>query len=119
MTKAEFIEAIAQAALKYCTKYGICVVSPVIAQACLESGYGTSEKAKHHNYFGLKYRKNRVTCNSGYFSDGSQEQNKDGSYTPITTDWYAFPSLEAGVEGYFQFINTANYANLKGVTDPY
>ena len=119
MTKSEFIEAIAQAALKYCGKYGICVVSPVIAQACLESGYGTSEKAKHHNYFGLKYHKNRVTCNSGYFSDGSQEQNKDGSYTPITTDWYAFPSLEAGVEGYFQFINTANYANLKGVTDPY
>lgn len=119
MTKNEFIEAIAQAALKYCTKYGICVVSPVIAQACLESGYGTSEKAKHHNYFWLKYRKNRVTCHSGYFSDGSQEQKADGTYIPITDDWYAFDNLETGVEGYFQFINTSNYANLKGVTDPY
>lgn len=119
MTKNEFIESIAQAALKYCTKYGICVVSPVIAQACLESGYGTSDKAKHHNYFGLKYRKNRVTCHSGYFSDDSQEQKADGTYIPITTDWYAFDSLDAGVEGYFQFINTSNYANLKGVTDPH
>lgn len=123
MTKAEFIEAIAQAALKYCTKYGICVVSPVIAQACLETGYGVGKgaevKVAHHNYFGLKYRKNRVTCHSGYFSDGSQEQKADGTYVPITTDWYAFPNLEAGVEGYFQFINISNYANLKGVTDPH
>lgn len=119
MTKSEFIEAIAQAALKYCGKYGICVVSPVIAQACLESGYGTSDKAKHHNYFGLKYRKNRVTCHNGYFSAGSQEQKEDGTYVPTTTDWYSFASLDAGVEGYFQFINTPNYANLKGVTDPH
>ena len=119
MTKQEFIEAIAKAAIKYAPKYGIAVVSPVIAQACLESAYGTSDKAKHHNYFGLKYRKGRVKCHSGYFKAGSKEQKADGTYYPVTDDWYAFDSLESGVEGYFQFINISNYANLKGVTDPY
>ena len=119
MTKQEFIEAIAKAAIKYAPKYGIAVVSPVIAQACLESAYGMSDKAKHHNYFGLKYRKGRVTCHSGYFKAGSKEQKEDGTYYPVTDDWYAFDSLESGVEGYFQFINISNYVNLKGVTDPY
>lgn len=119
MERQEFIKNIADAATVLAPKYGICVISPIIAQACLESAYGTSEKAKHHNYFGLKYRKNRVSCHNGYFNNGGSEQNADGSYTPIQTDWYAFADLFSGVEGYFQFINTGNYANLKGITDPY
>lgn len=119
MSKQEFIEAIAKAAIKYAPRYNICVVSPIIAQACLESAYGTSSKAKRHNYFGLKYRKGRLTCHSGYFKDGSSEQNEDGTYTPINTDWYAFDSLESGVHGYFQFTNIDNYSNLKNVKDPY
>lgn len=118
MTKQEFIKAIAAAAQKYAPKYGISVVSPCIAQACLESAYGTSTKAAHHNYFGLKYRANRVTCNNGYFSDGSSEQKTDGTRYNITDNWYSFDTLEAGVEGYFQFINVSTYSNLKGVTDP-
>lgn len=118
MTKQEFIEEIAKAAKKYAPKYGIKVVSPVIAQACLESGYGTSGKAKYHNYFGMKYRKGRVKCHSGFFHDDSLEQKANGDYVPTSTDWYAFASLDAGVEGYFQFIDTDRYKNLKGVADP-
>lgn len=119
LTRELFVRSIADAVKILAPKYGICVASPIIAQACLESGYGTSDKAKYHNYFGLKYRKNRVSCHNGYFNAGSSEQNKDGLYTPIQTDWYSFPDLFSGVEGYFQFINTANYDNLKGVTDPH
>lgn len=123
MVRELFIQNIADAVKVLAPKYGICVVSPIIAQACLETGYGMSQKAKikveHHNYFGLKYRKDRVSCHNGYFNDSSTEQNADGSYVPIQTDWYSFPDLFSGVEGYFQFINTANYANLKGVEDPY
>lgn len=119
MTKESFIKSIAGAVKVLAPKYGICVVSPIVAQACLESAYGTSKKAKHHNYFGLKYRKDRVSCHNGYFNAGGSEQNADGSYVPIQTDWYSFADLFSGVEGYFQFINTANYANLKGVTDPH
>lgn len=114
----KFISEIAPLIQKYVKKYGYGVPSAIIAQACLESAYGTSTKAKKHNYFGLKYRKNRLTCHSGYFTDGSSEEYKVGVHTPITTDWYAFADMEHGVEGYFQFINVDTYKNVKGVTNP-
>ena len=92
----DFIATIGPFCQKYAKKYGFKVASPAIAQACLESGYGTSPKAKHHNYFGLKYRPGRVFCNTGYFEDGGSEQNKDGSYTllPSSTAWYNFDNMK-------------------------
>ena len=118
MTNEEFIEAIAPIIQKYQKKYGYGVSSAIIAQACLESAYGTSNKAKYHNYFGLKYRANRVTCNSGTFTDASKEQKADGTYVDISTQWYKFDSMDKGVEGYFQFINISNYANARKATTP-
>lgn len=114
----EFIKKIAPTIQKYAPKYGICVVSPIIAQACLESSYGTSNKAKHHNYFGLKYRKNRLTCNNGKFTDGSTEEYVKGTLTKISCEWFNFDSMDKGVEGYFQFIDTDNYKATKGIKDP-
>ena len=105
MNKQEFIENIAKAVQEIAPKYGIEVYSPIIAQACLASGYGTSNKAKYNNFFGLKYREGRVTCHSGTFVDGSAEQNKDGTYISITDKWYQFETLQRGVEGYMQFVN--------------
>lgn len=121
MTQQQFIETIAGYVKKYAPMFDIGVCSPIIAQACLESAYGTSYKAQYNNFFGLKYRKDRVTCNSGIFNDGGSEQNPDGSYSSLSdsTKWYAFENIEMGVLGYFQFINISNYSNLKGVTDPY
>ena len=116
MTNKEFIEAIAPYCQTYAQKYGFKVASPAIAQACLESAYGTSTKAKHHNYFGLKYRAGRLTVNNGTFVDGSKEQNADGSYVAITDQWYNFDTMEKGVEGYYQFINISNYAKVKEAT---
>lgn len=118
MTNQEFIEAIAPIVQKYQKKYGYGVSSAIIAQACLESAYGTSNKAKYHNYFGLKYRTNRVTCNSGIFTDKSKEQKADGTYIDISTQWYKFDSMEKGVEGYFQFISVSNYAEARNQTNP-
>ena len=118
MTKEEFINEVAKSVIKYAPQFNIKVCSPIIAQACLESAYGTSHKAQYHNYFGLKYRANRVTCHSGYFNDNSVEHNTDGSYTPINTDWYKFESLDKGILGYFQFTNISIYSNVKGVTEP-
>lgn len=115
----EFIEKIAREAMQLVNEFGIKVVSPIIAQACLESGYGTSEKARHFNFFGLKYREGRVDCHSGYFNDDTTEQEADGSYTPCNTDWYAFDNFHNAVKGYLQFIDIDRYSNLKGVEDPY
>ena len=118
MNKKQFIEQIAKNVIELAPKYGISVYSPIIAQACLESAYGTSNKAQYHNYFGLKWRANRVPIASGYFEDKSKEQKTDGTYIDIVTKWFKFANLRDGIEGYLQFINVANYSNLKGITDP-
>ena len=91
-----FIEQIAPIVKKYAIQYGINVYSPIIAQAVLESAMGKSTKSKYHNYFGLKYRPNRVECNNGYFYDGGSEQNADGTYIPLSnaTRWFKFDSVE-------------------------
>lgn len=114
-----FIEQIAPYIQKYAPIYSIKVCSPIIAQAVLESASGTSELAvKANNYFGLKYRADRCpTCCGIYYKTGS-EQNADSSYTSSAMQWMKFSSMENGVRGYFDFINTSNYANLRNVTDP-
>lgn len=119
MSKQAFIEQIAAFVKKYAPSYGIKVYSPIIAQAILESAYGTSELAVNAcNYFGLKYREGRCkTCIRIYDKVGS-EQNKDGSYTSSAMKWCKFEDMENGVIGYFDFTNISNYSNLKGVTDP-
>ena len=98
----DFIKQMAKYSQKHAPKYNIAIVSPVIAQGFLESAHGTSYKAKFHNYHGMKYRPNRVTCHNGTFADGGSEQNADGSYTllPGATQWYSFADVDHGVEGY-------------------
>ncbi len=119
MSKEEFIKQIAKLIVKYAPIYNIAVCSPVIAQAVLESGYGSSELARNaHNYFGLKYRKSRCPSATGIYKKVGSEQNPDGSYISEEMQWCRFPDMESGVKGYFEFTNVPNYANLKGVTDP-
>lgn len=119
MDKQEFIKAIAGYVQKYAHSYGILVHSPIIAQAILESGAGTSELAVNAcNYFGLKYRKDRCKTCIGIYEKVGSEQNQSGSYTNSLMQWCKFPDMETGVIGYFDFINIPNYQNLKGITDP-
>lgn len=119
MATQEFIESIAGYIRKYAAAYNVCVFSPIIAQAIIESNKGTSELAVNaYNYFGLKYRKGRCkTCVGIYHKVGS-EQNSDGSYTSSAMEWCKFENMEEGVIGYFDFTNISAYSNLRGVTDP-
>ena len=114
-----FIEEAAVYVLKYAPQFGIKVHSPILAQFILESASGTSELARNAwNLAGLKYREGRCPSACGvYYKDGA-EQNPDGTYTNSAMKWFKFPSMEAGVKGYFEFINTPNYVKLKGVNDP-
>lgn len=119
MSKEEFIKKIAAYIKKYAPSYGIKVYSPIIAQAILESAYGTSELAVNaHNYFGLKYREGRCKTCIGVYTKVGTEQNPDGSYVSSSMEWCKFNDMENGVIGYFDFINISNYSNLKGVTEP-
>ena len=116
MTNSEFIEQIAKYVKKYAYVYGIEVHSPIIAQAILESGWGKSTLAsKYHNYFGLK-------CGSRWKGKSvnmiTKEEYKVGTMTSIRDNFRVYDSMDDGVKGYFEFINTSRYSNLKGVKSP-
>lgn len=121
MNTAEFIEQIASYVRKYAPKYGVKVYSPIIAQACLESAYGTSELAVNaNNVLGIKYWA-EVSDDAPYIKMGS-EQNPDGTYVSSVMKWCTFHNFERCVEGYFQFLfkrkGVTRYNNLIGITDP-
>lgn len=116
MTNQEFIDQIAVYVKKYAAIFGICVHSPIIAQAILESGWGKSKlAATYHNYFGLK-------CGTKWTGKSvnmnTQEEYEPGVLTMIADNFRVFDSMEEGVKGYFEFIQLSRYRNLKGITDP-
>lgn len=116
MDKETFIQKVAEKVNKYAPLYGICVHSPIIAQAIIESGWGKSGLAsKYHNYFGLK-------CGSswkgGSVNMATKEEYKPGVVTNIRDNFRTYEDFDAGIRGYFEFINTSRYANLKGVKSP-
>ena len=116
MDKETFIQKVAEKVNKYAPLYGICVHSPIIAQAIIESGWGKSGLAsKYHNYFGLK-------CGSswkgGSVNMATREEYKPGVVTNIRDNFRTYEDFDAGIRGYFEFINTSRYKNLKGVKSP-
>ena len=116
MDKETFIQKVAEKVNKYAPLYGICVHSPIIAQAIIESGWGKSGLAsKYHNYFGLK-------CGSSWkgksVNMATKEEYKVGTMTNIRDNFRVFDDFDDGIRGYFEFINTSRYTNLKGVTNP-
>lgn len=119
----DFINKIASFVKQFAPQYGIKVYSPIIAQAILESGMGTSDKVFkngewRHNYFGLKWRDKRCAISNDYFEEWTAEQNSDGTYRNIVDRFCKFKSMQDCVIGYFQWTNISNYSNLKGVTEP-
>ena len=95
---------------------GYKVCSPIIAQACLESNYGVSLlSARWHNYFGLK-------CGSAWkgasVNLSTKEEYTQGQLTTIRDNFRAYSSMEEGVKGYFDFVSTKRYSNLKNATTP-
>lgn len=114
MTQAEFITTIAPLIVAEGQKRGYKVFSTVIAQAIIESNFGKSQLSeKYHNYFGLK-------CGSGwkgtYATFNTKEEYKVGVLTTIKDKFRAYPDMAAGVAGYYDFISTKRYTNLKTAT---
>lgn len=111
-----FINLIAPLVQEQAKANGYRIASTVIAQACLESGYGESELAwKYHNYFGLK-------CGGAWKGKSvnmrTWEEYEAGVHTPINDNFRVYDSVEDGVKGYYDFIDWDNYANLKTATTP-
>ena len=115
-SRRKFVIDIANYVRKYAPQYGICVYSPIIAQAIHESGWGESKlAAKYHNYFGLK-------CGTAWKGKSvnmkTQEEYSAGTMTTISANFRVYDNMEQGVKGYFEFIQLPRYSNLKGVTSP-
>ena len=116
MSNEDFVTNVAFYVQKFAPQYDIRVNSPVIAQAILESAWGKSTLAsKYHNYFGLK-------TGTGWTGKSvnmrTQEEYSPGTMTTITDAFRVYDSMEAGIKGYFEFIQYPRYKNLKGVTSP-
>ena len=111
-----FIFEIAPLVQKYAKQYGYSVASPIIAQACIESNYGLSTlSANYHNYFGMK-------CGSSWKGKSVNMQTKEeyskGTLSTIRDNFRVYDSVEEGIKGYFDFISSKRYANLKTAKTP-
>lgn len=111
-----FIEQIAPLIQTESKKRGYKVASPIIAQACCESAFGTSSLGyKYHNYFGMK-------CGSAWKGKSvnlkTKEEYSVGTLTTIRDNFRVYDSMEEGVVGYFDFISTKRYSNLKDASTP-
>ena len=113
-----FIEQLAPLVQEQCIKRGYKVASPILAQASVESfkGQGLSQLAtKYNNYFGMKAGS---SWTGRVVNLGTGEEYTKGVITHITAGFRVYDSMEDGVKGYFDFINTKRYANLKLATTP-
>lgn len=111
-----FIKMIAPVIIAECVVRGYKYPSAIIAQACIESAYGTSLLGyKYHNYFGMK-------CGSSWKGKSvnlaTKEEYSVGTLTAIRDNFRVYDSIEEGVRGYFDFISTKRYENLRQATSP-
>lgn len=107
----EFINQIAPLIVAEGKKRGYKVFSTVIAQAIIESASATSILGyKYHNYFGMK-------CGSSWKGKSVNLRTKEeytvGTLTSIRDNFRVYDSMAEGVAGYYDFISTKRYANLK------
>lgn len=112
----QFIKEIAPIIQRYAKQYGYKVASPIIAQACIESAFGTSSLGfRYHNYFGMK-------CGSSWKGKSvnlaTKEEYTPGTLINIKANFRAYDSMDEGVNGYFVFISSKRYSNLKEATTP-
>ena len=128
MTQQEFIEKIGDCAVKDMECSGI-PASVTIAQAILESGYGTTELAlKANNFFGMKCSLSGNTWKSAWdgkskYAQKTKEQSGDGRVYTIWADFRKYPDMDTSVKDHSCYLtgavngNSLRYAGLKGERD--
>lgn len=122
---ANFIETITPMAIRQCKAHGDKIfVSVCIAQACHESGYGTSKKMADANaVFGIKVGKSAYMFGSAWkgkaYKTGTTEYY-DGKTATRITDWFrAYDSLEDSVCDYLDLLcGASRYRNALHQSSP-
>jgi len=85
-------------------------VECILAQAILESAWGKSQLAKkYNNFFGMKTGRGW----KGEKAELSTKEEINGELFTVTGTFRAYPDVESGIAGYFDFIKSKRYANLK------
>lgn len=111
-----FIATFVPLVREQCKKHKWGVVSAIVAQAGLESAWGTSSLGglnradSCYNFWGMKWTS---TCGCDYKAFTTKEQNKDGSYITIVSKFRRYKNVNDGIDGYFHFIES--YSRYKPV----
>lgn len=127
MTNKEFIESIAGTVRSDMATSGI-LASVTIAQACLESAYGTSELAVNaNNLFGMKASLSGNTWESDWngstYSKETKEQDENGNEYTVTADFRRYASWAVSIKDHSDYLtgakngSTLRYAGLSGCKD--
>ena len=110
-TKMEFIEEIAPTIQKVAASYGVCP-SIVIAQAVLESDYGTNLlAAKYHNLFAVQAQPGQVSIelmNKSYFVN---------EWHIETERFTIYKSWTAAIYDYFKLLQSGKLNDSAGAYD--
>ena len=112
MKEKDFIEQIASSCIKY-KDYGI-LPSLTIAQACVESKFGTCALSPYFNFFGMKWT---TKCGAEWVEKMTTEY-ENGKPVRKKQKFRAYHSYDEGIEGYYKFITGyKRYSNLIGCKD--
>lgn len=110
-----FIQQIAPLIVAEGTKRGYRIFSTVIAQAIIESNSGKSKLSQppNYNYFGLKCGTAWLLAGKPSVNMRTNEEFTIGKLTQVNAYFRRFANMADGVKGYYDFISTKRYANLK------
>lgn len=125
----DFISKIAKLAVIEMMEHGL-LASVIIAQAILESGYGTTDLAKYAcNLFGMKCILSGNTWETVWdhickYTKNTKEQDKNGREYTVKADFRKYPDWETSVKDHTYYLlgamkeNKLRFAGLKGERDP-
>ena len=128
MSEKAFIEMIGSLAQEDMRESGI-LASVTIAQACLESGYGTTDLAeKANNLFGMKKSLSGNNWESVWdgisvYSKQTAEQDKNGNEYYVWADFRKYPDIQTSIRDHSCYLIGAmnggkkRYAGLAGEKD--
>lgn len=128
MSEKEFVEKIGPLAAQD-MKTSRVLASITTAQACLESGYGSTELAVNaNNLFGMKCSLSGNTWDSVWdgvskYTKKTNEQKPDGTVYTITADFRKYPDILTSIKDHSCYLNGAmngskmRYEGLAGEKD--
>lgn len=128
MSEKDFVTKIAPYAMKDAEASGI-LASVTMAQAILESGYGSTDLAVNaNNLFGMKCSLSGNTWKSVWdgtskYTKTTKEQKKNGEEYSVVADFRAYPDIQASINDHSLYLLGAmkgaakRYEGLSGEAD--